>query len=141
MTAILADDLHDSRNRDVALNMLAERSKLPDTKGHKGLKLAVLCQAALKDPVQLDALPKQMDELLASTDDASERCLMFYLAGKFLANRGRRPEAEAMLRKTTTHPFTVAESALAAQELRSWTKGETEGEKKTPEKKEGDQKK
>jgi len=140
MTAILADDLHDSRNRDVAINMLAERSKLPDTKDQKGLKLAVLCQAALKDPVQLDALPKHMDELLASTEDASERCLMFYLAGKFLANRGRRPQAEAMLRKVANHPFTVAESALAAQELRNWKKGETEGEKKTPEKKEGDQK-
>jgi len=135
MTAILADDLHDSRNRDVALNMAAELSKRPDMKDYKGVKLALLCQAALKDPVQLDALPKQVDELLASTGDTSERCLMSYLAGKFLANRGRRAEAEVVLRKAAKHPFTQAESALAAQELRNWEKGETEGKKTTPEKK------
>jgi tetratricopeptide (TPR) repeat protein len=135
MAAILADELKDSRNRDISLQMVVDTGNKPEHNRNDLVDLAVLCQSALNDPSKLDALPKKVDALLASIKDPRHNCETAYLAGKFLDLRGKKVEGEALLRRAAESPFTQAESALAVKELR-----DREAEAKKGASKEGEKK-
>jgi hypothetical protein len=135
MAAMLSDELKDSRNRDIALQMVVDTGNKPEYNRKYLVDLAVLCQIVLKDPGKLEALPKQVDALLAEIQDPRHRCETAYLAGKFLDLRGKKVEGEALLKRAAESPFTQAESALAVKELR-----DREAEAKRGASKEGEMK-
>ncbi|MCE9525870.1 MAG: tetratricopeptide repeat protein [Planctomycetales bacterium] len=141
MAAILFDERNDSKNRDIALQIVVDTGNKPEYNLKYLVDLAELCQAALKDPRKLDSLPKQVEELLATMKSQRIRCETTYLAGKFLELRGKKVEGEALLKKAAESPFTQVESALAAKELRDREAAAKDGGKKQDsEKQDGDKK-
>src|SRR5258707_9025390 len=110
MAAFVSDELKDSRNRDIALQMAIDTGNKPEFSRKDLVDLAKLGRDALKTPDKLEALPKQVDELLATIESPYRRCEIAYLAGKFLDLRGKKSEGEALLKRAAESPFTRPES-------------------------------
>ncbi len=116
--ATLADELKQPKNRDVALELVVEAGKKEGEYGKFAAQLATLFQGALADPAKLEALPKQVDAVLAGIPRPRDRSHFSYYAGKFLVLRGKSDEGWALLKQSAELPFTEAVPTLATVELR-----------------------
>lgn len=132
MASLLNDEQKQPKNRDAGLKIVIENGNKPKYERKYLVELAKLAQEALADPAKLEQLPGQADALLAKIDDPQERCVVAYLAGKFLDLRGKPTEGLALLKQAADSPFTTPASALAVAELQARKKddGLKNGEKK-----------
>ena len=117
MAAILADELRQPEVRDACLKTVLESGNRPEYWRPFLVELAALSQEAIAEPAKLEKMSTRVQELLAKIDDPRERCVVAYLAGKFLDLRAKKEGIE-LLKQASQFAFTEPTSALAAAELR-----------------------
>jgi hypothetical protein len=129
MTALLFDEQKDAKNRDISLKLVTDASLQPNFERQGLSDLAKLCQEALQDPANLNALPKRVEELLATIEDPRRHCETTYYAARFLELHGKEAEGQVLLKRVAEFPCVLTEAALAVKELRD-RKAANDNEKK-----------
>ncbi len=104
-----------ARNRDVALQMVIDTGNKYEFQRPELVDLAALCQAVLKDPTKLDAVPKQVDTLLGTPESPPACTKSPTLLESFSGLRGEKAKEK---HSELPSPLSPGGVTLAAKELR-----------------------
>jgi hypothetical protein len=117
MAALLAHELKQPDVRDTSLQVVRQSANDERYKQPFLGEAAALAQDAVAAPAKMDELPARANELLAKIEDPREAATVAYVLGKLLDLHDRKEGVE-LLKRAALLPFTHAQAAIAAAELR-----------------------
>jgi hypothetical protein len=115
--ALLADELKQPDVRDATLQIARQSANDERYKRPFLGEAAALAQEAVAAPAKMDELPARTKELLAKIEDPREVDIVVCFLGKLLDLHDRKEGIE-FLKQVARSPFTSAQTAAAASELR-----------------------